>query len=87
VLIAETLDTVFELNTRARTDRIFGGDVASEGVLLHDGNEVSRGELIITRHNDRRLTLGRAWVKNGDRWHVTRANDDGSLTVRRARSK
>ncbi|GGM49704.1 MobF family relaxase [Microbacterium saperdae] len=87
VLIAETLDTVSELNARARTDRILAGDVALDGVRLHDGNEASRGDLIITRHNDRRLALGRGWVKNGDRWTVARANDDGSLTVRRARSK
>src|SRR5690606_25256921 len=44
VLIAETLDTVSELNTRARTDRILAGDVALEGVRLHDGNEASRGD-------------------------------------------
>ena len=87
VLIAETLDTVSELNTRARTDRILAGDVALDGVRLHDGNEASRGDLIITRQNDRRLALGRGWLKNGDRWTVTRANDDGSLTVRRAHSK
>ncbi len=87
VLIAETLDTVSELNTRARTDRILAGQVALDGVRLHDGNEASRGDLIITRENNRRLSLGRGWVKNGDRWHVTHANDDGSLTVRRAKSK
>lgn len=87
VLIAETLDTVSELNTRARTDRILAGQVALDGVRLHDGNEASRGDLIITRQNDRRLALGRGWVKNGDRWTVTRAHDDGSLTVRRAHSK
>ena len=87
VLIAETLDTVSQLNTRARTDRIFTGEVALDGVRLHDGNEASRGDLIITRKNDRRLSLGRGWVKNGDRWTVTRAHDDGSLTVRRAHSK
>ena len=87
VLIAETLDTVSALNTRARTDRILQGDVAVDGVKLHDGNEVSRGDLIITRENNRRLSLGRSWVKNGDRWHVAHANDDGSLTVRRAGSK
>lgn len=45
------------------------------------------GDLVITRKNERRLTLGRSWVKNGDRWEVTRANDDGSLTLRRAHSK
>lgn len=87
VLIAETLDTVSELNTRARTDRILAGDVALDGVRLHDGNETSRGDLVITRKNDRRLALGRGWVKNGDRWTVTQAHDDGSLTVRRAHSK
>ena len=87
VLIAETLDTVSELNARARTDRILAGDVALNGVRLHDGNEASRGDLIITRQNDRRQSLGRGWVKNGDRWHVTHAGDDGSLTVRRAHSK
>ncbi|WP_206680428.1 AAA family ATPase [Flaviflexus huanghaiensis] len=87
VLIAETLDTVSQLNARARTDRILAGDVALDGVRLHDGNEASRGDLIITRKNDRRLSLGRGWVKNGDRWTVTSAHDDGSLTVRRAHSK
>ncbi|MGO1790668.1 MAG: MobF family relaxase [Micrococcaceae bacterium] len=87
VLIAETLDTVSELNTRARTDRILAGDVALDGVRLHDGNEASRGDQVITRKNDRRLALGRGWVKNGDRWTVTQAHDDGSLTVRRAHSK
>lgn len=87
VLIAETLDTVSELNTRARTDRILAGEVALEGVKLHDGNEASRGDLIITRRNDRRLPLGRGWVKNGDRWEVVRAGNDGSLAVRRAHSK
>jgi conjugative relaxase-like TrwC/TraI family protein len=87
VLITETLDTVSALNTRARTDRIAAGHVALDGVRLHDGNEASRGDLVITRKNDRKLTLGRSWVKNGDRWEVTRANDDGSLTLRRAHSK
>ena len=87
VLIAEALDTVSELNTRARTDRVLAGDVALDGVRLHDRNEASRGDLVITRNNDRRLAMGRGWVKNGDRWTVTRANDDGSLTVRRAHSK
>lgn len=87
VLIAETLDTVSQLNTRARTDRILAGEVALDGVQLHDGNEASRGDLVVTRKNDRRLSLGRGWVKNGDRWTVTRAHDDGALTVRRAHSK
>lgn len=87
VLIEEPLDTVTQLNMRARTDRILAGDVALDGVKLHDGNEASRGDLVITRQNDRRMSVGRGWVKNGDRWNVVHAHDDRSLTVRRAFSK
>ena len=43
--------------------------------------------MIITRHNDRRLALGRTWVKNNDRWLVTAAHDDGALTIRREKSR
>ncbi len=85
VLIAETTETVTALNTRARLDRIIAGHVAaSDGVQLHDGTEASRGDLVVTRRNDRRLLAGRGWVNNGDRWHVTATHDDGSVTVRRA---
>ena len=41
------------------------------------------GDLVVIRLNDRRLSTGRAWVKNGDRWQVTRRYDDGSLAARR----
>lgn len=83
VLIAETLDTVTSLNSRARTDRVLAGEVSVEGAALRDGNLAGTGDLIITRDNDRRLSTGRSWVKNGDRWQVIRHHDDGSLTVRR----
>jgi conjugative relaxase-like TrwC/TraI family protein len=83
VLIAETTDTVTTLNARARTDRVLAGHVTADGVRLHDGNLAGTGDLILTRDNDRRLTTGRAWVKNGDRWQVVRHHEDGSLTVRR----
>ena len=85
VMIAETVDTVTLLNTRARLDRIVAGHVAPTGqVTLHDGTEASAGDLVVTRRNHRRLTVGRGWVTNGDRWTVTGANREGSLTVRRA---
>ncbi|QIN28148.1 MobF family relaxase [Brevibacterium luteolum] len=88
LLIAETLETVSALNARARTDRIAAGEVDdTTGVVLHDGNQASRGDIIVTRRNDRRLSLGRGWVKNGDRWIVTNARADGSLTVRREHSR
>jgi len=56
-------------------------------VPLHDGNHASAGDVVVTRRNDRRLSLGRGWVKNGDRWIVTKTRDDGSVTVRREHSR
>ncbi len=88
LLIAETIDTVATLNARARTDRIAAGEVVDEpGVGLHDGNHASVGDVVVTRRNDRRLALGRSWVKNGDRWIVTATREDGSVTVRREGAK
>ncbi len=85
LMIAETVDTVTLLNTRARLDRIVAGHVTPTGqVALHDSTEASAGDLIVTRRNHRRLTVGRGWVANGDRWTVVATGGDGSLTVRRA---
>lgn len=88
LLIAETLETVSALNARARMDRIAAGQVADEpGVGLHDGNHASGGDVVVTRRNDRRLALGRGWVKNGDRWIITGTRTDGSVGVRREHSR
>ena len=85
LLIAETNETVTELNTRARDDRILEGHVTPHGNTLRDGTQAGTGDIIITRKNDRRLsTVSGSWVKNGDRWRVTAHHDDGSLTVARA---
>jgi hypothetical protein len=54
---------------------------------LADGNQASVGDVIITRSNDRRLRLSATdWVKNGDRWTITRIGRRGDLTVRHNRS-
>ena len=54
---------------------------------LADGNQASVGDVIITRSNDRRLRLTATdWVKNGDRWTITRIGRRGDLTVRHNRS-
>jgi DNA primase catalytic core len=84
ILIAPTRDLVAELNTRSRNDRLAGLDEKKIGpvLTLADGTKVSEGDRIITRENDRRLRISRTnWVKNGDRWHVTKVNADGSLRV------
>jgi conjugative relaxase-like TrwC/TraI family protein len=83
ILIAENTETVDALNRRARADRVLAGQVSPEGVALHDGTVAGTGDTIVTRRNDRRLTTGRGWVKNGDQWTVLQADDDGRLTVRR----
>jgi hypothetical protein len=87
ILIAETSDTVIALNQRARADRVLAGQVAVEGVALHDGTVAGRGDTIVTRNNDRRLTTGKGWVKNGDAWTVIESHEDGSLTVQRPGSR
>ena len=85
VMIAETVETVRALNERARLDRIIAGHVsATAAVDLHDETQAGRGDLVITRKNDRKLSTGKAWVKNGDRWIITATHDDSSVTVRRA---
>jgi conjugative relaxase-like TrwC/TraI family protein len=74
---------VTALSARARADRVSAGQVEPGGITLADGNLAGRGDWILTRRNDRRLTLcaGRDWVKNGDGWTVTARHGDGSLTV------
>ncbi|WP_229659412.1 MobF family relaxase [Nesterenkonia alkaliphila] len=83
LMIAGNGDTVAELNQRARADLIRADVVEADGVRLHDGTAAGVGDLVVTRRNDRRLSTGRSWVKNGDRWQITHRYDDGSLAVRR----
>jgi hypothetical protein len=55
---------------------------------LADGNRATVGDVIITRSNDRRLRLTATdWVKNGDRWTITRIGRRGDLMVRHIRSQ
>jgi hypothetical protein len=52
-------------------------------VTLSGGVTVDDGDQVVTRHNNRRLTTGRRWVRNGDTWTVTGVDPDGSMTVSR----
>jgi len=87
LMAAFTSADVAGLAARARADRVAAGQVEAAGVRLHDGNLAGYRDWIITRHNDRRLSVlgGTNWVKNGDAWHVERRHPDGALTVRHAR--
>jgi AAA domain/UvrD-like helicase C-terminal domain len=86
IMLAPTRELVTELNRRARDHRREGAP-ASQEVCLGDGNRASVGDVIITRANDRRLRLSATdWVRNGDRWTITRISKHGDLTVRHNRS-
>jgi conjugative relaxase-like TrwC/TraI family protein len=80
IMIAADLQTAAELNQRARNDRLAGSD-DDAFVRLADGTHTGVGDRIVTRQNDRRLAIGRRWVKNGDTWTVHAINRDGSLAV------
>lgn len=83
LLIAATGDQVTELNSRARADRVAGGQVATDGLNLRDGTVAAVGDHIATRTNARHLAVlgGKDWVKNGDAWLVVETHEDGALTA------
>jgi conjugative relaxase-like TrwC/TraI family protein len=84
LMLAGDLGTVSELNTRARADRVAAGAVTEAGLTVAGGGNAGVGDLVVSRQNDRRLTTGRRWVRNGDQWVVTATDQDGSMTVKRA---
>jgi hypothetical protein len=84
LMIAGDATTVTELNTRARADRVREGTVSNGGLLIADGQTAGIGDEVVTRQNNRLVTTGKTWVKNGDRWIVTATNSDGTMSLRRA---
>jgi conjugative relaxase-like TrwC/TraI family protein len=87
IMLAPTRSQVAELNYAARAIRLEGATPDREAILA-DGNHASRGDVIITRRNNRALTSGAtAWVRNGDRWRITRLHRDGALDVQNLRSR
>jgi conjugative relaxase-like TrwC/TraI family protein len=83
IMIAGDYESVAELNLRARSDRVAAGDVTAACIGIAADGVAGVGDRIISRENNRRLTAGRGWVKNGDAWIVRDINRDGSLTVQR----
>jgi conjugative relaxase-like TrwC/TraI family protein len=83
LMIASDNQTVRELNQRARAERVDRGDVHPGGVTTSSGLTVGVGDHIVTRRNNRTLSTGHGWVKNGDQWTVTATSKDGAITVQR----
>jgi len=83
IMLAGDTTTVNELNARARFDRVASGVVVEEGVDVAGAMTAGAHDLVVTRENNRRLTAGTSWVKNGDVWTVSATHSDGSMTVTR----
>ncbi|HEX5408111.1 MAG TPA: MobF family relaxase, partial [Pseudonocardiaceae bacterium] len=84
LLIVPTNEDVVWLNLQARAQRITRGDVHdSAAAALHDGTHASAGDWIVTRNNNRLLSVfgGRDFVKNGDTWQVTAVRRDHALEI------
>lgn len=75
-------ETARTLSERARLDLVVAGKVERDGVDLHNGSVAGVGDTIVSRRNDRRIRVGRGYVKNGHTWTVTGRDEGGSLTVR-----
>ena len=83
LMIAGDAATVTELNRRARSGRVAEGTVAISGLAIADGQRAGVGDEIVSRQNNRLLTTGNSWVKNGDRFVVAATKTDGTIAVRR----
>ncbi|HEY3408759.1 MAG TPA: MobF family relaxase, partial [Propionicimonas sp.] len=87
LMLAPTRTQVAQLNHAARAARVHGQQPGRE-VELSDGNHASAWDTVITRRNNRSLATGEtAWVRNGDRWQVTKVHSDGSIDVRHLRNR
>jgi conjugative relaxase-like TrwC/TraI family protein len=71
-----------ELNRRARLLRQADGDLTGPVVTVR-GREFAVGDVVVCRHNQRRLTTGDGWfVKNGSRGTISNLDPTaGTLTV------
>jgi len=89
VLLAPTRTMVADLNTRARTDRLATTNTPTgRSVRLGDGTNANSGDVVVTRRNNRQLSLGPTdWVKNGDRWTIRHVEPDGAVVVRHQQSR
>jgi ATP-dependent exoDNAse (exonuclease V) alpha subunit len=81
IMIAPGDASVRELNAIAQAHRRDTGNARPGDIELADGHTVGVGDTVVTRYNDRRLTITNQWVKNGDTWTVTATHTDGSITV------
>lgn len=84
LLIVPTNEDTVALNIDARERRLASGAVdRGREVELHDATTAGVGDWVVTRHNQRLLSLfgGKDFVKNGDVWTITDVHANGKITV------
>lgn len=85
VMMAFDNNTVTELNARAQSYRLATGQINDgPGAVLRDGLTAHAGDVVVTRDNNRRMSVnqGKDFVKNNDVWTVAAVHDDGGLSVK-----
>lgn len=84
IMLASTREHVRALNDEARSRRVATAEVdAAHCARGRAGAAIGVGDAVIARRNDRRIHISSThWIKNGDRFFVTRTHPDGSLSVK-----
>ncbi|MDH3262104.1 MAG: relaxase domain-containing protein [Acidimicrobiia bacterium] len=82
-LMANSTDTVAQLNRRAQHTRIMTGEFDANPARMRDGDGwILEGDEVVTRRNDRTLRTDRGlMIKNRDHWTITTIHPDHSVTV------
>jgi conjugative relaxase-like TrwC/TraI family protein len=80
LMLARTRVDVDALNQRARAAAVAAGEVTGP-VTVAGGRDWQAGDVLRTRRNDRRLTVGDGHVRNGDRFQVLGPGPQDGLIV------
>jgi conjugative relaxase-like TrwC/TraI family protein len=85
IMMAASNAAVAGLNQRAQAELRTAGVITGEPSPLRDDQTAGVGDVVLTRRNDRRITVGHRgdWVRNGSLFTVKAIGADGSLTVQR----
>ena len=85
IMMAASNAAVAGLNQRAQAELRTAGVITGDTTPLRDEQSAGVGDMILTRRNDRRITVGHRgdWVRNGSLFTVRSIGADGSLQVQR----
>lgn len=81
LLMATDNDQVTLLNQRAQAWRAQNGELGDTTTPIANATSARPGDLIVTRLNDRTITTGDGFVRNGSTFTVETIQGDGGMTV------